>query len=90
MAYADDLVLLCPSTKGLQCLLSTCQAYGKENDITYNCKQIICMSFFPKCLKLRNEIQIRLYDDVLTCVQKHTCKYLGFNINSDFSDDDDI
>ena len=32
MAYADDLVLLCPYIKGLQCLLSTCQAYGKEND----------------------------------------------------------
>ena len=57
--------------------------------IVLNCKKkTVCMSILPKCLKLRNDIQMRLYDDVLPCV--HTHKYLGFNINSDVSADDDI
>ena len=34
--YADDLVLLCPSFRGLQDLLETCEKYTGEHDINNN------------------------------------------------------
>ena len=35
-AYADDLVIVSPSTKGLQKLLNICSEYGEEHDIMFN------------------------------------------------------
>ena len=34
--YADDLVLMAPSSMGLTILLSVCSEYGIEHDIKYN------------------------------------------------------
>ena len=36
LAYADDLVILSPSVKGLQKLLNICSEYGEEHDIMFN------------------------------------------------------
>ena len=36
LLYADDLVLLSPSTAGLSILLSICSTYGIEYDVMYN------------------------------------------------------
>ena len=36
LAYADDLVILSPSAKGLQKLLNICSEYGEEHDIMFN------------------------------------------------------
>ena len=38
LAYADDLVILSPSAKGLQQLLNICSEYGEEHDIMFNHK----------------------------------------------------
>ena len=42
--YADDLVLMDPSSMGLSMLLSVCSAYGIEDDIKYNSAKNGCMS----------------------------------------------
>ena len=39
LAYADDLVILSPSAKGLQKLLNICSEYGEEHDIMFNHKK---------------------------------------------------
>ena len=88
LAYADDLVLICPSVKGLQRLVDVCQEYGDCNDITYNCKKTVCMRILPKQLKLINNSEIKLYDKNLEFVD--ICKYLGFYMNRSFCDDGDI
>ena len=36
IAYADDMVLLSPSAKGLNCLLGICESYAKKHDVVYN------------------------------------------------------
>ena len=46
LAYADDLVILSPSVKGLQKLLNICSEYGEEHDIMFNHKKTECM-YFP-------------------------------------------
>ena len=36
LMFADDLVLMAPSSMGLSMLLSLCSKYGLEHDIKYN------------------------------------------------------
>ena len=48
LAYADDLVLLCPSLKGVLRLIHECQIYGINNDITHNCTKTVCMSLLNR------------------------------------------
>ena len=38
--YADDLILLSPSTEDLQKLINTCGDYGIDHDIIYNVKKV--------------------------------------------------
>merc|ERR1712235_133697 len=45
LMYADDLVVVSPSSAGLQQLLAICSEYGLENDIKYNAsKSVILIS----------------------------------------------
>ena len=57
LAYADDLVILSPSAKGLQKLLNICSEYGEEHDIMFNHKKrnvcifqskIVLLLMYPK------------------------------------------
>ena len=40
LMYADDLVLLCPYSAGLQELLRICTQYGRKFDINYIPKRV--------------------------------------------------
>ena len=87
-AYADDLVLLCPSAKGLQKLLKICEQYGNVHDITYNCIKTVCMTIVPKGINFSSNPKLILSDRVLSFV---TCyKYLGVFIQNNLTDDKDI
>ena len=88
LAYADDLVLLCPSLKGLQRLVHECQIYGINNGITYNCNKTVCMSLLSRKFTISSKPSIVLYDKELKFVDKY--KYLGFNMNNECNDDSDI
>ena len=39
LMYADYLVIISPSTAGLQSLLKICSDYGYDNDVKYNAKK---------------------------------------------------
>ena len=43
LLYADDLVLMCPSYRGLQDLLDICGEYAKEHDIKFNTKKSVVL-----------------------------------------------
>jgi hypothetical protein len=87
-AYADDLVLLCPSVKGLQQLIGICANYGKIHDISYNPTKTVCMSVLPKGFSLMSTPKVVLDDRVLSFVNEY--KYLGVFVTNEFTDDKDI
>ncbi len=43
LMYADDLVIISPSVKGLQRLLDICDVYGQNHDILFNHDKTVCM-----------------------------------------------
>ena len=43
ITYADDLVIISPSAKGLQRLLDTCAGYGQTHGIIFNDDKTVCM-----------------------------------------------
>ena len=45
LMYADDIVLLSPSAKGLQRLVDRCAAYGDIHDIKCNHAKTVCYVF---------------------------------------------
>ena len=49
--YADDIVVFCPSHKGLQALINICGQYGSEHDIMFHVSKTMCMSFKAKMYK---------------------------------------
>ncbi len=58
--YADDLVLLCYSVKGLQRMVDLCSEFGLTFSVTYNAKKIKYMKFelkpvMPKTYTIRFE-----------------------------------
>ena len=46
LLYADDLVLISPSSRGLHTLLEECEKYGLSNDITFNANKSACCYVF--------------------------------------------
>ena len=48
LSYADDMVLLAPSWRGLQCLLNIIDKAAMDIDMTFNTDKTLCMIFNPK------------------------------------------
>ena len=88
LMYADDLVLIAPSVRALQVLLSYCDSFAKDNDVKYNAKKTVCMFVRPKELKSDFVPCVELSGFKLKCVPTH--KYLGFHIATDRRDDRSI
>ena len=87
--YADDLLFLCPSRKGLQEMLSTAQKYVKEHNIAFSTSPIPEKSktkgiiFSKKPLKLIPE-PLKLNEDYLPWVNE--ARYLGNTVESVMND----
>ena len=88
LMYADDTVLLAPSARGLQHLLSICQNFANDCDITFNLKKTVYMCFKTKSVKMTKVPQVFLNDKAISLVNEY--KYLGFFINDCSKDDCDI
>ncbi len=86
--YADDLVLLCPYSKGLATLLKICARYGTANDILYDSKKSASLFMSTKDDKNLVLPIFRLNDEVLPEVK--VTKYLGHVFTNDLCDDKDI
>lgn len=88
LMYADDLVILAPSLKGLQKLLDVCCDFAVEHDIIFNIRKSHGMKFLPKDFQDIAFDQPRLNNDYLDYVDEFC--YLGHLITSDLSDENDM
>ena len=88
LSWADDLVLLAPSSHALVGMLKVCDVFAEDHMMTYNTKKTKCMLFKNKNSKIVEIPVIRLSGRPLCFVDEFT--YLGHIISSDRSDDADI
>ena len=66
LMYADDLVLLAPSSMGLSMLLSVCLDYGLEHNIKYNSTKSNVIIFCCKMFKDIHMLNFVLNYEILT------------------------
>ena len=86
--YADDLVLISPSSRGLYRLLRECEKYGIENDIVFNASKSTVMCFKSKCTSKFRIPEFFLNDSLIPLV--NNMKYLGHYLCNTGSDALDI
>jgi hypothetical protein len=77
IAYADDLTLLSPSIAGLQNLITACEQFGNEFNMSYNPKKSFCVQFSRK-----NKTFCDLYLDGNKLDWLPEAKHLGNYISS--------
>jgi len=91
LAYADDIVLLAPSWKGLQFLIDIFQQATADIDMLCNVDKTVCMVFSPsnrRKIVASSFPEFHLGDTCLKFVC--TFRYLGHIITNDQHDDNDI
>ena len=90
LMYADDIVLFCPSAKGLQELINCCVYEGNKLDLRFNENKTVYMTALSKFdCHCKNQLpDIYINDKALSLVD--TYKYLGHYISSNLVDDKDI
>ena len=86
--YADDLYLISPSAKYLQCLVDVCGRWSTQNDLLFNVKKSVSMFMESKAFKLSKIPEICVNNVPLTYV--NTVKYLGHVLDSKLKDNCDI
>ena len=88
LMYADDLVLISPSTRGLFKLIAECQRYGIEFDILYNPMKSAVMFFKPASMLNIRMPNFKISNENIKVVHEYT--YLGHILTDTLSDDLDI
>ena len=88
LMYADDIVLVSASSKGLQSLLNTCEEFSSNFDVKFNSSKSHYMIVRAKS-HMHNS-----YPDMIFCNQTlkevTQVKYLGHIVSSDLSDNLDM
>ena len=91
LAYADDIVLMAPSWRGLQRLLDVVLQQSKAIDMTLNARKSVCMVFSPRD---RSKVVLSSFPQFSVGGEKlqfvSSFKYLGHMIMSSNTDDADI
>jgi hypothetical protein len=91
LAYADDIVLLAPSWRGLQCLLDLLTNHASKINMVINTSKSVCMVFFPSNpSKIVAKSFPQFHVGLVTLQFVSSFKYLGHRISANGSDDDDI
>ena len=87
--YADDLVLIAPSVKGLQTIVDICYEFGVSHSIQFNSIKSQCMLFRTSNIKwgIMNPV-VYLGNNELMFVRKY--KYLGHVRDDNLKDDTDM
>ena len=88
LMYADDIVLISPSSAGLIKLIETCQQFGIKNDIKFNSTKSAILPFLPEDKKKFKTPTFNLNDEQIPVVSSF--RYLGHILTSNNSDDKDI
>ena len=86
--YADDIVLICPSSRGLNELIRCCERFGFEHDIIFNVNKCAIMNFRSDTMPRFNIPDFMLNGEVINVVDEF--KYLGHILLSNMKDDKDI
>ena len=86
--YADDIVLICPSSRGLNELIRCCEIFGIEHDIMFNVNKCAVMKFRSDTMPRFNIPDFKLNGEVINVVDEF--KYLGHILLSNMKDDKDI
>ena len=86
--YADDIVLISPSTGGLGTLIEACQQFGLTNDIKFNSAKSAILPFLPEDKKKYRIPPIHMNNEPIPVVDHF--KYLGHILSDNKNDDLDI
>ena len=82
------MVIISPTSFGLQKLLNICSEYAKFHDILFNAKKTVCMAMLPHTLRNLSLPEISLSGNVLSFVDDY--KYLGYHISNTRTKVDDL
>ncbi len=86
ICYADDIVLLSPSRKGLQNMLNICQEYGAEYSVKYNERKSMTMCFTRQ--HEMPEFCVKINGEELQCVSKF--KHVGIYVTHNLSTENEM
>ena len=86
--FADDIFVFCPSVRGLQSTLDVCETCAESHGIIFNYSKTVCMTFKTKSAK-STVIPLLTLGGQSVKSANH-CKYLGFVLDSELSDDKKI
>ena len=88
LSWADDLVVIAPSSHALAGMMKVCDRFAEEHLMIFNTKKTKCMLFNNKNCNITEVPTIKLSGRTLQFVAEFT--YLGHVISGDRSDDADI
>jgi len=88
LAYADDVILLCPSIRGLQKMLRICEEFSSQYSLSFNTSKTVCINFTYKQATEPHMHNIMLWNRPLEW--KESVKHLGAVLRYDLSDQADI
>ncbi|CAL4193970.1 unnamed protein product, partial [Meganyctiphanes norvegica] len=88
LLYADDIVLVSPSSAGLKQLLAVCERFGQDNDILFNASKSAIMLFKSRFMPNFNIPSFTLNNNCIDIVDNF--KYLGHFLTNNLSDKMDI
>ena len=81
LSYADDITLICPSLRGMNCMLKICSDFAENFSLTFNSNKSMCIKFGESVNDrekiMLNDLQIAWVNDV---------RHLGNYINKSLSD----
>ena len=80
LPYADDITLICPSLRGMNCMLKICSDFAENFSLTFNSNKSMCIKFGESVnvrkKNMLNDLQIAWVNDV---------RHLGNYINKSLS-----
>ena len=82
LSYADDIILSCPSIRGLNRMIKICSIFANSNHITFNCKKTVCIKFGGKKYDYEH---LTLNGNDIEWVSE--IKHLGNNLNISRTDE---
>ena len=80
LCYADDITLLSPSIRGLNAMITLCEVFAKNFDITFNCKKTVCIKFDQKLIGYEHVYLNDKKKELLNQI-KHLGNYVDRNLN---------
>ena len=86
--YADDLVLIAPSSNGMQKLVTECESFANKYWLKFNEMKSVLLFFKPVGFKLNPFLRICL--NGVPIPNETSCRYLGHIITNNLSDNGDI